>query len=109
MSEDNPPSTVGFDATTDTTHITFNWDDDGSVCEVIVNSIAAVTGQRPETLEPLYETINPDALESLFRPVSPKAPRNTGSVTFTYERCEITVHAVGTIEIDTSHIELDST
>lgn len=66
-----------------------------SVSEAVVAAVAAATDRRPfepstggagEALDPLYEVVNPDALDALFGPA-----RVAGSVSFTYAGREVTV------------------
>lgn len=45
----------------------------------------------PRVLRPLYEVIDPDALDALFGPTASGDCRNGGTVTFRYDGCEVTV------------------
>lgn len=60
-------------------------EEDKPLSLAVIECIAEVDGGDPETLPPLYESIDPEALNSLFR------NRSTGEVTFTYLDYEITV------------------
>ncbi len=51
----------------------------------VVECISKADGADPETLPPLHEAIDPEALDDLFR------DRTPGEVTFTYLDYEITV------------------
>lgn len=48
---------------------------------------------------PLYESIDPDALDKLFRPTPSGKARSEGTVTFDYADCEITVHSDGLLRV----------
>lgn len=68
-----------------------------SVCELIVLEIADREGiEAWEVTEPLYDVINPDALESLFR-------GGPARVTFLYRGYRVTVtheHEVTIVDIE---------
>ena len=59
----------------------------------IVEHVARARGAEPTELEPLYETIDCDALEALV------ASRFQGSLKFVYEGCAVTVQDDGSIEV----------
>lgn len=69
-----------------------------SVCELIVHEVADREGIEPWTVaEPLYDSINPEALETLFR-------GSSGRVTFEYMGYVVTVtheHEVVIVDPDT--------
>lgn len=62
--------------------------------EMVVEAVAAVEGTPPDELSPLYETLEPDALDSLFR-------RNSvdGWVEFEYCGWHLDVNADGRIVV----------
>lgn len=69
---------------------------DGSVSRAIVEAIADKEGLDPvELTPPLYEVIDPDALERIFADTS-----TVGSVTFTYENYEVTVRSDDHISVE---------
>lgn len=68
---------------------------DQSVSEAVVAAVATATGRRPfhstgtddaEPLDPLYDVLDPDALDVLFRPGGER-----GRVSFTYCGREVSV------------------
>lgn len=59
-----------------------------SVTEVIIRAVADQTNREPTALRPLGETIDPDALDSLFTRSSEEAVE---SLTLIYEGCRITI------------------
>ena len=60
----------------------------------VVEAVADREGVTPEQLEePLYGSVNPEALDSLFR-------ASTGHVTFEYRGHTITVHSSGAVELE---------
>lgn len=64
-----------------------------SMSEAVVSRIAAEKGVGACELEPpLYDTIDPEALESVFR-------ETTGQITFEYCGLLVTVDSDGTVEL----------
>lgn len=69
-----------------------NWKEDESPTLSVINTVAAVTGTPPVSLRPLYETIDPDALDALFESASrPDRQSSQLSVSFRYEGCDVVV------------------
>lgn len=69
-----------------------------SISETVVYAIAEATATDPTDLPPLYDVIDLQALDQLFRDRSV----NTGMsarVTFSVEDCEVTVHADGEVVV----------
>lgn len=60
-------------------------DGDTPVSLAVIECVSEVDDSDPETRPPLYEAIDPDALNNLFR------DRNSAEVTFTYLDYKITV------------------
>nr|WP_049890303.1 HalOD1 output domain-containing protein [Natronorubrum sulfidifaciens] len=71
---------------------------DSSVSMAIVTAVASERGVSPTELPPLYEWINPDALDALFEPTRSSGPRH-GHLEFTYDGHEIVLECDGTLEI----------
>lgn len=67
-----------------------------SVTERIVEAVAAVTGTEPLSLPALYGTIDPEALDALFRG-NVASPPLDGLVVIAYAGCVVTVHADGEV------------
>lgn len=66
----------------------------------VVHEIAAYDGVDPADLSPpLYHSLDPSALDSLFEPTGSDGPR-TGRVTFTYDGKRVTVDSAGEIGIE---------
>lgn len=72
---------------------------DRSVCRSVVEAVAEAEGVEPEELEPLYEVVDPDALEELFAPTSTTG-RMEGRVVFTYDGYEVTVCGDGFVSVE---------
>lgn len=107
MSETVDCGTIRYDRANETYSVKHGWGCNVPFGELIVKTISKITNTNVLELQPLYETIDPEALDDLFSPVEGKAPRNVGSLTFEYEGYQIVVHASGWIDIigvDNSHI-----
>ncbi len=77
---------------------------DPSIVVLIHAAIAARDGPKTSECPPLYEAIDPDALETLFAPLHRKSERH-GKVIFEYCGYEVTVHADRTIELESIDAE----
>jgi hypothetical protein len=64
-----------------------------SVCTTVVETVAEAAGVSELELEPLYDAIDPDALEVLFRPGA------VGRVEFSYQGHAVTVHSDGQVDV----------
>jgi hypothetical protein len=64
----------------------------------VVQTVAEHRDTVPVDLPPLFEVIDPDALDTLFNPVQPGVPLGT-EVTFTYVGHEVTVADDGEVVI----------
>lgn len=68
-----------------------------SVSLAVVDAVSAVTGVRPTRLPPLAESIETDALDTLFSaPVDLAAKR---TLTFCYAGCAVSITGDGTLTI----------
>ena len=62
----------------------------------VVETVAAATGRNAIDLDPLYEAVNPDALDAVVTS-SADGIGAGAEVWFTYDRCRVTVGADGTV------------
>lgn len=69
------------------------------VSTAICTVVAEISDVDPMSLEPLHHTIDPDALNALFKFSAPGYSGRDGYVHFTFAGHEITVFANGTVEI----------
>lgn len=70
-----------------------------NVSVAVVMAVADVIERDPETIEPLHNTIDPEALERLFASPKITAEDSDGRVMFSLEGCEVTVYANGRLEV----------
>jgi len=78
----------------------FGSDESKPVSEAVIDAVVAHTGEDPLEMEPLYSTVDLDALDKLFnwRP-SRRQQGGDISVVFSFNGYEITVWSYGTIRI----------
>lgn len=90
---------VQYDEATDTYTLTHDWNEDTSISTTVILAIEALE-ERDCQGPRLVNTIDPDALDSLFTPS--KTKELSGHVSFSFDGYEVTVDASGTIELDPS-------
>lgn len=62
----------------------------------VIRAVAAVNETDPTRMRPLYEAIDPDALDHLFASTSRRStPLSHGFVSFRYGDCDVTVYGDG--------------
>ena len=75
---------------------TFDWTGFESPSAAVVAVLAAETGEDPAELDPLYATIDPDALDTLFAPRQDSSLRTpNGSIGFEYLGYWVVIKANG--------------
>lgn len=79
-------------------------DEDASLSFEVIRAVAEREGVdpidiEPPEYEPLYDVLNPEALDALFAPRESGAPRGTGRIEFTYCGYDIVVDGDGTVEL----------
>ena len=72
------------------------WSTDTGISIPLINAVAAAKNEPPTELEPLYNIIDPDALDQLFRIPDQSRPLSA-SVQFPYLEFIIVVEAHGRI------------
>ena len=85
MSEDSPGANM-------TETYTAQIDQSERMVSAIVSGVAACTGRGMTDLPPLYNVVDPEALEQVFAPLPGSRHRsNDGRFVFTYAGCEVMV------------------
>lgn len=69
-----------------------------SLSHAVVEAVADAEGTDPLELEPLYETVDPDALDALFSGIDGE-PIGEGEVSFTYHGYEVSVDSEGSVSL----------
>lgn len=76
-----------------------------SVSQTVVAEVARCTGATPESLDPLYHTIDPEALNDLFDGNGGTGTRSPERVSFTYAGCSVVVTGPGDVEVSKAEAE----
>lgn len=71
----------------------------GSISNAVASATAEATAADPTEIEPLYNVVDPDALEALFRPAGSLPAPSSRRVEFEYCGCEVTVTADRTVHV----------
>lgn len=70
-----------------------------TISQTIVSAVARVVDSEPESLDPLYHTIDSEALNDLFDGNQRTDRRSPERVEFTYCDCEVVVTAPGEVHV----------
>ena len=62
-----------------------------SVSTAVVRAVSAVEGRGPQSLPPLANTLDTDALDALFDPRGDGAARTGGRLSLVYSNCRLTI------------------
>lgn len=91
---------LSYEPTSDTYHVQHDWEGEWELSETVIGAVATVTGTSPSELDPFSWTLDASALDALYEPVNPaeNAP-GTGSISFRYEGCGVTVFGDGHVII----------
>ena len=89
-----------FDSETNTLILHHDWQSDEPVSTAIIRGIAALTNTPPTELDSLYDVVNSDALNQLYRPTAANSRQQDGGhAMFRVNDCDIVVYANAKIEI----------
>ncbi|WP_135534598.1 HalOD1 output domain-containing protein [Halostella pelagica] len=64
-----------------------------SATEAVVIATAEATDADPLELDPLFDAVDPDALNRLFESSDDGSDRPSGRIEFTYAGCDVSVYA----------------
>ncbi|MCL9814605.1 HalOD1 output domain-containing protein [Natranaeroarchaeum aerophilus] len=95
---DDEASGTRFDAETGTYHIEYDWRTAMPMSMIVVMVVSDLEGTDPMELTPLYDSLDPELLDTLFSPRS-DGTLAVGEVTFTFEGYEIHVYRHGHISV----------
>ncbi|WP_245547743.1 HalOD1 output domain-containing protein [Halovivax ruber] len=65
----------------------------------VVDAVADERGVEPMGLDPLYEAIDPDSLDSLFPPAPERPEATSRSIAFTFAGYQVTIDGAGAIDV----------
>lgn len=86
--------------TTADTGGTYQVDDGEHLSSAVVHAVADAEGADPLDLTPLYDAVDPDALDSLFASLTGEGAASIDEVSFEYEGYDVTVTADGSVSLE---------
>lgn len=95
--DESRPFDVEYDPGTDAYHASFD-PQEVSASSAVIESVASVMRCDPLEIDPLYEYVDTDSLDSLVRSGRGKASPYL-STSFRFEEADVTVRADGTIVV----------
>lgn len=76
----------------------FEWGSERTLSEAVIDAVATAAGVDALQLDPLYESVDPDALDTIFMPeASGRLREGDASVAFTVSGYDIVVKSYGRI------------
>lgn len=91
---DNDPSPD----TDDTIQTEFDWDS-VAPSTAVIETVSIAANMDPSTIEPLYGSVDPDALDALIQSNGTSSPDNVTTVSFTFVEYEVRVRSNGTVAV----------
>lgn len=73
-----------------------------TVSERVISKVAERTGTDPLELRPLYEVVDPEALDRFFETGRARADGPENRVQFTYSGCDVEISGDGTVRVSTT-------
>lgn len=71
---------------------------DGNVSMTVIETVAEAKGVDTLDLEPLYDVVDPDALDAFVRPSGASTPATT-EVSFSMDGCDVVVQGDGEVVV----------
>lgn len=75
------------------------WTTFDTPCEAVVTAVAVATNEEITDLDPIYRTVDPDALNSLATTAGESPSSGVGQISFTYSECMVTLYHDGRLTI----------
>lgn len=98
--ETDRSSTVGYSHREQTFRTKHEWDDPESLSASVLHAVAVASGDDPGEMDSLYDAIDPDALDEIFRPRPGLELRPEGGcLTFVFNGCRVSVYWDGRIDV----------
>lgn len=83
---------MSTDEASQRTVLTFDWSGADSASTAVIDAVATASGEGRTEIDPLYDAVDPDALDRLFWPRQNGQRRGDGTrVAFTYADYEVVV------------------
>ena len=65
----------------------------------VVETVAVAINREPTATEPLYESVDPDALDALMQSDSVQTAAESVTISFVFADQEVTVHSTGEVVV----------
>jgi len=106
MSDESECSSAGDDrdGADETIRAQYEWSSTAPSTAVI-ETVAIALNREPTTIEPLYESVDPDALDALLRPGGSPANADDITVSFVVGDRRVTVHSRGDVIVRADSLE----
>lgn len=76
-----------------------DWDSDTALSTALITTVESISDGSTFDTPPLFESIDPDSLDSLFADLRDGTPRASGELSFPFAGYEVTVYADGTVRL----------
>lgn len=70
------------------------------VSTVVISAVSTALEEEAIEMPPLYNAIDPDALDAVFQPVHTGSPRDDRHLQFTFNGCQVTVQSDGIVVVE---------
>ena len=89
-----------FDPCTGAVHAQYEWGRGESLDTTVVSVVSAVTGTAMDEMDPLFDAVDPDALNDILAPIGGRHLRAEGGcVAFTFDGCDVSIYWDGEIVV----------
>lgn len=99
MYDEPTADAVTYDPRTETHRTWLDWTGEEPVSDTVVKAVAAAESVCPAQLEPLYDHVDPEALDGLFEPTRTGTRDSFGHTSFSYAGYLVTVHSDGEVTV----------
>ena len=87
----------------DTTRADYDWSST-SPSTAVIDTVATAVDTDPINMQPLYESVDPDALDTLIQSNGAATERGTVTVSFVFAGRQVTVHSTGEVVVRPSEL-----
>ncbi|MFO7927738.1 MAG: HalOD1 output domain-containing protein [Halobacteriota archaeon] len=93
---DSETGDLGYDPIRGSYHLHHDWTSPNPLSQTVMYVVLALSGKEPSSGPPLSDSVDPDALDQLFRGKL-MDDRHHDHLTFTHDECTITVFRNGRV------------
>lgn len=94
------PDAVAYDGRPNARHTEFDRNRTEPISSAVVKAVADAANVATTDLGPIYDYVEPEALDELFEPLFEGGNHLLGSVSFPYEGHLVTVYSDGRIDVE---------